>query len=235
MGADTEDRDVVTSVREKMRVLTRSARVRRAFHSALRRIPGADRARIESFVVWVVAEREWTVTGLGSSIGGTSAALMPLWDVEKGIHSVPEAQIIFYLPVCRLFSDEALVGVAAHEMAHALQASRMRGNWHDRMQRRYTAGERDADAIAKGWGFSRHIQLMRREREEVVNPFLVRHERRLIARALARTAIQQKRALAVLAALPPASTGTANGSEAVPFRTARIPGERDALPSGRRR
>lgn len=114
-------------------------------------------------------------------------------------HGVPRAQIVFWLPVCRLFTDHALLGVAAHELAHALQASGFRGDWHERMQRRYAAGERDADRIATDCGFGSQIQTLRRERRETVSPFLDAHEGSLVRSVMRRAAIQDEGARARMA------------------------------------
>ena len=176
-----------------MLIETHAARVRKAVRTVLRRIPVADRRRIESFVVWARAEREWCLIGVGGRLDRRSAALMPLYDSTE-MQGVPRAQIIFWLPVCRLFSDHALLGVAAHELAHAIQATGFRGDWHERMQRRYDAGERDADRIATNWGFGSQIQALRRERRETVDPFLDAHEDSFVRSIMQKATIQNEAA-----------------------------------------
>jgi hypothetical protein len=55
------------------------------------------------------------------------------------------------------------------------------------MEARWRAEERLADVIATGWGFGRHIAAMRRERLDVVNPFLEAHGPEVYRRMMART------------------------------------------------
>jgi hypothetical protein len=55
---------------------------------------------------------------------------------------------MFNLPVARLFSDRALRGIAAHELAHAVRAARLGPGWYDTMDANYDREERAADRIA---------------------------------------------------------------------------------------
>ncbi len=80
-------------------------------------------------------------------------------------------QILFYKDVFRLFSDKALIGIVAHEFAHALRAFRIGGNWYDEMQKRWRREEKYANKIAATWGFSSNIKAMERERKEIVDPY----------------------------------------------------------------
>ncbi len=101
-----------------MRILTRSRRIKRAVQAALARIPAKDRQTIMSFVTWVRVDTAWRLVGL-VEVQQSAAELLPLYEREAPFETErgkpPTGQIIFLLPVCRLFSDKALIGIAAHE------------------------------------------------------------------------------------------------------------------------
>lgn len=181
-------------------VVTRSRRIRAALRTVLRRIPVKDRQTITAFVRQVWATLAWEVVGLGSELKQSSAELLPLYDL-----GVPEAerphtgQVVFSLPVCRLFSDRALVGIVAHELAHAARIAKLGPGagwerWYDQNPRKYRAEERHADAIASAWGFGPHIRALRRERQAVVTPTLQAREPELIRHVLRRWERMEERA-----------------------------------------
>ncbi len=93
-----------------------------------------------------------------------------------------DAQVIVTLPVFRLFSKEAQVGVMAHEFAHAEHADRLGPGWYEKMLSRYADEEKHADRIAVQWGFGDHIKALRSERHEIVNPLLDSRTRRILRR-----------------------------------------------------
>jgi hypothetical protein len=168
-----------------MMVITRARRIRKALHAALLRIPTADLRHVKAFVWCIRSDREWQIEGLCGVLQQASAGLYPVYSMDQ--RAVPRAQVIFWLPICRLFSDTALLGVVAHELAHAYQASGIPGDWHARMQQRYEAGERDANRIAASWGFGPEIRVLRQERRKTVSPFLKANESRLVREVLRRT------------------------------------------------
>jgi hypothetical protein len=92
---------------------------------------------------------------------------------------------VFVLPIYRLYTDSAMIGVASHEFAHALRAARYGDDWPEKMgegqrtpeaKRKYEAEERHANAIASSWGFRAQIRAMREERQKFVNPYIRSHE-----------------------------------------------------------
>ena len=143
-----------------MRIETRSRAVLQAVAIVLRRMPEQARRTVEGFVVVIRAESNYDVVGVGvTRLGRASAGLYPLYKKHHlAITDDYEAQIIVMLPVFKLFSRKAQIGIIAHEFAHAVQASRMGRGWHEQMQSRYAAGDRFADRTASRWGFGDSLQ-----------------------------------------------------------------------------
>lgn len=174
-----------------MRVCTRSKRIMKAIDWVLWRMPPKDREAVERFLFRVVAARAWTPVGL-TGVDPTSAMLAPFWKASDGgvkcetqatgaLHCERtgdryDAQMCFNLPVLRLFSDKALVGIVAHEFAHARIAARLGECWHEKMKVRLQTHERAADRLATSWGFGKEIDLMRKERDETVSAILYSRE-----------------------------------------------------------
>jgi hypothetical protein len=67
-------------------------------------------------------------------------------------------QVLVMLPIFRLFSAKAQIGIMAHELAYAERASRLGHGWHEKMRARYSAEERLANSIAIRWGFGKYIE-----------------------------------------------------------------------------
>ena len=173
-------------MRNRPLIRTRSPRLRRAFEAVWGRLSLLDRQRVVNVVEKVVADKEWKWLGF-AGLNPESAGLypaarllkrdgLPLWPSAGGGSASRPATLRFHLPVCRLFSDRALRGVVAHELAHAARASRFGEEWHDRFQARYDQEEKAADRLARRWGFVSEIQALRRERRLTVNPWVARHE-----------------------------------------------------------
>jgi hypothetical protein len=122
--------------------------------------------------------------------------LAPFWKSIKDISTENcEAQIIVHLPVFRLFTRKAQVGILAHEFAHAVRAKKIGRGWHENMQARYLQEERLADSIAKKWGFKSEIQTLRAERK-LINPLLEAKVPKILARAEKRMAADYEAARA---------------------------------------
>jgi hypothetical protein len=135
-------------------------------------MPRDARQRVEGFLSVVTASRDYHVMGLGD-IDPASAVLMPMYENIAALCTDNYlAKVSVTLPIFRLFTPRARVGIIAHEFAHAERANRIGKGWHEKMQARYDVEERAANAIARGWGFGNYITAMRREREETVNPTL---------------------------------------------------------------
>lgn len=115
-----------------MQILTRARRIRNALRVVLARLPAKDRQRITAFITRVGTDTAWNLGLCGVPAEQTSGGLFPLYD-GLNMAAPPKGQLRFSLPVCRLFTDRALVGVVAHEMAHALRASTMGPQWLERM------------------------------------------------------------------------------------------------------
>ena len=170
-----------------MRVCTRSKRVVKAIDRVLLRLPPTDREAIERFVYRVTSVRAWTPVRV-AGVDATSAMLARFWKAGDGgvkcerqptgalrcerTSDSYEAQVCFNLPVVRLFSDRALVGIVAHEFAHARIAARLGQGWYEKMTVRAQAHEGAADELATLWGFTKEIRLMRKERDERVSAIL---------------------------------------------------------------
>ena len=123
-----------------MRMCTRSKRVIKAIDRVLWRLPPKDREVIERFVFRITSVRAWMPVHV-DGVDSTSAMLTRFWKAGDGgikcerrptgeLHcertgDTYEAQVCFNLPVVRLFSDRALVGIVAHEFAHGCIAARL--------------------------------------------------------------------------------------------------------------
>ncbi len=174
-----------------MLILTRSHRIRRALGIVRARIPSKDWQTVSAFLSKVWAETAWQTLGLGTTISEVAGELRPLKRLQDG--SVCGAHIRFNLPLCRLYSNKAMVGLVAHELAHALRAAQIGEGWVEKMggvwgpgaDRKYRLEERWADAIATAWGFRAQIRAMREERQTVLNPYLA-SEKNQILRQIAR-------------------------------------------------
>jgi hypothetical protein len=171
-----------------MRVSTRSKRITKAIEWVLWRMPPKDREVVARFVYRVKCARAWALIGV-SGVDPTSAMLAPFWRASgvgrrydtralhrEGPRARYDAQVCFNLPVVRLFSNEALVGIVAHEFAHARIAARLGQAWHEKMMVRLQTHERAADRLATSWGFGKEIRLMRKERDETVSAILYSRE-----------------------------------------------------------
>jgi hypothetical protein len=163
-----------------MKIVTQSHRIREALQRVSRRIPLQDWRVIGSFLMRIRAEREWRIAGLADHVDPTSAGLFPI--LGRHFEPVPGGQIIFFLPVLRLYSRTAIVGVVAHELGRALRASKMGSDWHEQMQRRWQREDHEANALASRWGFRPHIRAMREERRRVLNPYLSSREQKILGR-----------------------------------------------------
>jgi hypothetical protein len=157
-----------------MTIQTRARRIRRALSRVAKRIPCGD----------------WS--------GG---ALYPIFDNFGKNAEASRGRIVFNLPVCRLFSDAALVGLLAHECAHARVAASLGPHWHSKMQRRYDANERQADALAASWGFGAEIGALRQERRERLVPWFARHEKAITRHVARRMKAQEAKVRARFDAL----------------------------------
>src|SRR5215470_465620 len=192
-----------------MRLFTRSTRIIKAIDRVLWRLPPKDREAIERFVFRVASVRAWTPVRV-AGVDSTAAMLARYWKAGgDGVKckrqptgallcertgDTYEAQVCFNLPVVRLFSDKALLGIVAHEFAHARIAARLGQGWYEKMTARSQTHERAADSLAASWGFGKEIGLMRKERDAKVSAILYsqvkdsRRERRAeIRRCVRRT------------------------------------------------
>jgi hypothetical protein len=192
-----------------MRVSTRSKRITKAIDCVLWRIPPKDRAVVERFVSRVTAACGWTP--IGTAVDPTSAMLAPFWKVSgvgakydrqargapgrEGTSAGHDAQVCFHLPVVRLFSDKALVGIVAHEFAHARIAARLGHWWHEKMMAHLQSHECAADRLASSWGFGKEIRLMRQERDETVAAALYSREHEIRQATKAQIARGERRLL----------------------------------------
>jgi hypothetical protein len=195
-----------------MRVSTRSKRITKAIDWVLWRMPPKDREVVERFVFRVKAARAWTPVGMG--VDPTSAMLAPFWKVtdvgvkydrqargalrREGTSAAYDAQVCFNLPVVRLYSDKALVGIVAHEFAHARIAARLGEWWHEKMKAHAQSHERAADRLASSWGFGKEIRLMRQERDETVTAILYSREHEIRQVTEAQNARGERRARLLL-------------------------------------
>jgi hypothetical protein len=82
-----------------------------------------------------------------------------------------------------------MIGVIAHELAHALRAAQIGKGWFKKMvgagndpgaDRKYRLEESMADAIASAWDFRIQIRAMREERREILDPYIRSQENRIL-------------------------------------------------------
>jgi hypothetical protein len=196
-----------------MRLCTRSKHITKAIDRVLWRMPPKDREAVERFVFRVTAARAWTPVGV-TGVDPTAAMLAQFWKSRDGgvkcerqatgeLHCQPtgdryEAQVCFNLPVVRLFTETALVGIVAHEFAHARIAARLGECWHEKMSIRGQVNERAADQLATSWGFGKEIRLIRKERDERVSAILYSREHEIRRARKAEIARTQRRERLVL-------------------------------------
>ena len=191
---------------------TRSKSIVKAIDRVLWRLPPKDRRAVKRFVFRVAASRAWKPVHAGG-VDSTAAMLTRFWkEGDGGVRCERQetgalrcertgetylAQVEFNLPVVRLFSDKALVGIVAHELAHARIGAMLGEGWYEKMTVRVRAHERAADRLAKSWGFGNEIRLMRKERDEKVSAILYRREReiRRARKAEIRTSVRRARLL----------------------------------------
>jgi hypothetical protein len=166
----------------EMMILTRSRRIHIALRVVRARIPAKDWRTISSFLCWIRAQSEWKTLGLQSEVDKSGGGLFPLFELDVDIREQknPRGQVIFTLPICRLYSDKALIGLVAHELAHAVRAAKLGPGWYERMDCRYRAEERIADAMASRWGFRSHSRAHRHEQKTFVLPTLDSQEARIL-------------------------------------------------------
>jgi len=129
---------------------SRDRRFRRLFREALLR-PSADVPRITT-VRSVSLLRRPTKTMVGLTRYSRVRFFLVL--------SRPRQTMTFYSFLLDALSDEAAVGVMAHELAHAWL------NEHGRPEES-RAREREADALARDWGFGPELDALDREAETV--------------------------------------------------------------------
>jgi hypothetical protein len=185
-----------------MRMITRSRKIRSAVRTTLRRIPVADREVVSRFVALIRTRPDYFVEPLSGALTHSSARMLPLWKGPGAMgRDVPRAQIEFCLPVCRRFSDRALLAVAAHEFGHALRAARFGPGWEIKLNGFVPAEERACNRQVCAWGFGSHLQQKDREWKKVVGPYLDRHEERIFRNTKQRWEAQGASARAKLAAL----------------------------------
>jgi hypothetical protein len=165
-----------------MRLLTRSKRIRSALKTAFHRLSPKDRTKVEDFLSRIVAHREWTPLRL-SGFDPASAMVAPFFLSIADLKSKKYGcQLVFHLPVARLFSRKALIGIVAHELAHVHIAATLGEGWYEQMKRRERAHERRADRLADSWGFTAEIARVYEERVKRVNPILDKRESYIMKR-----------------------------------------------------
>ncbi len=182
-----------------MQILTQSRRLRGAIRSVRTRIPTRDWDVITSVVRRIWSVREWQTAGIADRADHRSAGVYEFFGPEFGRIPPVDAQaklchICFVLPVCRLYSDQALRGVLAHEFAHAFRVAAMGPGWHQRMQRQWKAEERKANEIAAAWGFGSELHIMLNERKERVDPLIESKSDEIVKRAAKRMERQETEA-----------------------------------------
>ena len=163
-----------------MRIETRSRAVRQATAAVLHGMPKSARQVVEEFVFVIRASTSYSV-GMGG-LDPVSAMLAPLYN--DFTFEAYRPQVLVTLPIFRLFSAEAQIGIMAHELAHAERASRLGQGWHEKMRSRYAAEERLANSIAIRWGFGKYVEAMRRERHGTVIPMLEARGPAIVRRSL---------------------------------------------------
>jgi hypothetical protein len=128
-----------------MRIETTSKPVIRVARAAMKRIPKQTRADIQKFFLALSARSDEQVVSLGV-LDFASAMLAPRY--RDFSMSAYDPCIYATLPIFRLFSSPAQVGIMVHEFAHASRASAMGDGWHEKVQSQYADEERMADSIA---------------------------------------------------------------------------------------
>src|SRR5271157_5664165 len=98
-----------------MRIETRSRAVLQAIAAVLHRMPKGARQVVEEFVFVIRARTDYTIGMCG--LDPVSAMLAPLYCDSTCKACIP--QVLVTLPIFRLFSSKAQVGIIAHEFAHA--------------------------------------------------------------------------------------------------------------------
>ncbi len=157
-----------------MNVLTRSKRIKSALRTVFSRLPSAARTKVEGFLFQITTNREWRSLGLGD-FDPSAAVVAPLFlSLEQSDTSRYKCQLYFNLPVVSLFSNKALIGVVAHELAHVHIAAELGKGWHEKMKRHERAHELAADRLAARWGFAAEIARTHEERLKKITPILDR-------------------------------------------------------------
>jgi len=177
-----------------MKILTRSRRIKSALQTVTKRLPGEARKTVEGFLDRVIASREWRSLGLGG-FDPSSAVTAPLFRSLDDLGSERyTCQLIFHLPVVKLFSNTALIGIVAHELAHVHIAAGLGDGWHEEMKQHEPAHERRADRPAARWGFAAEIARLHEERRKTVNPILDRREPVILRRISERFEAEEQEA-----------------------------------------
>ena len=165
-----------------VKVLTRSKRIKSALTTVLNRLPSAARIKVEGFLFRITTNRGWRTLGLGD-FDPSSAVVAPLFlSLDQIGTSRYKCQLYFNLPIVRLFSNKALIGIVAHELAHVHIAAELGKGWHEKMKRRERAYELAANRLAERWGFAAEIARMHEERLKKVNLILDKRARCIMTR-----------------------------------------------------
>jgi hypothetical protein len=158
---------------------TQSSRIRRIREEVLCRLPPSDRLAIEGFVRRLRGEQKWRTYAFGTWVDRRAVALLPL-AARKSATRSPHAQLVFALPVCRLFSDAALTGLLAHALAHAVRAASRGRCWWRILEDHRIREDNEAEALATEWGFAPELHAWMEERVRVVLPRIEEHEERIL-------------------------------------------------------
>ena len=151
-----------------MRFWTRSRTVVQAAATVLRLMPARTRQDVEKFVVLIRASKRFEWDGIGPDFDRSPAVFAPIsmnFGGDKG-------QVIVTLPIFRLFSQKAQVGIIARMFAHGARAARIGYGWKKEMRSQYYREPQLTDALARRWGFSSYITTLERETARAVNPIL---------------------------------------------------------------
>lgn len=137
-----------------MTILTRSEIVLRVFRIVWPNIPPADCQRIESVLYQIRCVTEWRLS-FCNDLKREAGLMRPCW--PTGVPGEGQfAHILFILPIFRLFSARAQVGIVALELGHVLRVADLEPGWYKYIETRYEAEERLADEIA-AWQASRWL------------------------------------------------------------------------------
>ncbi len=169
-----------------MIIATHSTRIRRIVEQVLCRLPESDWLAVERFLRWIRCEREWKSYALGQMLDRRAAVLLPLAKVKRE-GGEPQAQLVLSLPVCRLYSDEALAGILVLVFARPARAAHFGKGWWRIVEDHRKRENEDAEALAIRWGFAVELRARRSERERVVLPEIDENESRIVT-AIARRA-----------------------------------------------